>query len=92
MLETYKLALRVMDMFIDLNPWTSEEDMFEDNLKWTAEQLLMDNRAEIISQLEEYELEPNHRLYQKLSDLIADIRAYEIPDLWWRDTGKDEVA
>ena len=92
MLETYELAMKIMRFFAEIDPYGFEEDCFEDALKWVAELLLAGTPEDIIEQIEDFDLEEDHWLYPKYSKLIEDIKAYEIPVLWFRETGKPEVA
>lgn len=89
MLETYELAMKIMRFFAEIDPYTFEEDCFEDALKWTAELLLSGTPEEIIEQIEDFDLEEDHRLYPMQQEVLSAIRAYEVPVLWFRDTGKD---
>lgn len=90
MLGTYKLALEVMQFFHDIDPWTFEEDLFKDGFDFTVEHLLKGDTAEIISQIADYELEPDDVDYPIYSKVLSDLKAFAPPERWWMDD--EEVA
>ena len=92
MLKTYELVMKIMRFFAEIDPYNFEEDCFEDALKWSAELLLAGTPEDIIEQIEDFDLDEDDSFYDQQQELLSAIRAYEVPCLWFRETGKENVA
>lgn len=84
MLEAYELAIKVMRLYDDIDPYSREDDIFEEALKCTADLLLEGKANEIIEDIGTWEIEPGDLYYDEAQDVLSDLAAYKPIEIWWK--------
>lgn len=90
MIKTYKLAVSVMEFYDNVDPYGCPSDMMEDAIKGTVDLLLSGCKSEIIDDIEHFDISEGDMYYDQMQEVLSALRAYEMPYLWFRETGKDE--